>query len=156
MSDARYLERAVELACDGVRRGLGGPFGAVVVLGDRIIAEACNEVVSSNDPTAHAEVLAIRRAAAALATFSLAGTTLYASCEPCPMCLGALFWARVDAVYYAASRADAARAGFDDVLFYEELTRPPAERRIPIRHASSPAASRPFELWMQLETRVPY
>ena len=135
MNEASYLARAIALATDGMREGLGGPFGAVVVHQGRIIAEASNEVVASNDPTAHAEVLAIRRAASALATFSLRGTTLYASCEPCPMCLGAIFWSRVDAVVYAATRSDAARAGFDDEAFYGELARSPAERSIPIRHA---------------------
>jgi guanine deaminase len=158
MTDAEYLDRAVVLACDGVRRGLGGPFGAVVVHGGVVIAEACNEVVSSNDPTAHAEVLAIRRAAAALSHFSLHGGRLYASCEPCPMCLGAIHWARLDAVFYAASREDAARAGFDDAVFHRALAPdvPEADRPIPVRQLSLPEARRPFETWLALEDRTLY
>ena len=114
-----------------MREGCGGPFGAVVVKDGRIISRGWNWVTTSNDPTAHAEVVAIRDACAAMNSFSLHGCELYASCEPCPMCLGAIYWSRVDRLFFAASRQDAASAGFDDALIYEEIPRPFGERRLP-------------------------
>ncbi len=116
----RFLGMAIAEAVRGARAG-GGPFGAVIIKDDTVIARAANAVVANNDPTAHAEVQAIRAACAALATFRLDGCDIYASCEPCPMCLGAILWARPRAVYYAATRKDAAAAGFDDAVFYEAL-----------------------------------
>src|SRR5262245_7781926 len=118
-----FLQLAIDEAIAGVRARRGGPFGAVVVHGDRVIARAHNRVTSRPDATAHAEVEAIREACAALATHALAGCTLYASCEPCPMCLSSMYWARIDRVYYAATRIDAAAAGFDDARLHAELVR---------------------------------
>ncbi len=119
--DESFLRRAIELADTHMRSGHGGPFGAVVVRDGRVVGEGWNRVTSVNDPTAHAEVVAIRAACAALGTFSLADCTLYASCEPCPMCLGAIHWARIGTVYYAADRHDAAAVGFDDEALYRVL-----------------------------------
>ena len=128
--DRRYLERAIELAGEGMIKGLGGPFGAVVVKGNQIVAEGQNQVTSAFDPTAHAEVVAIRRACQALGGFSLAGCQIYSSCEPCPMCLAAIYWARLDRLYFAASRNDAAAIGFDDEFLYLELGKNAAERKL--------------------------
>ena len=152
----RYLRLALEEGVRGARAGLGGPFGAVVVQGDRVVAAACNEVILRNDPTAHAEVQAIRAACAALGTFQLTGCEVFASCEPCPMCLGALFWARPGAVYFAATRHDAASAGFDDATLYDELTKPPHSRRLPIERVPIDGAARPFDAWRALPGRVRY
>jgi tRNA(Arg) A34 adenosine deaminase TadA len=144
------------LAEDNVRTGNGGPFGAVVVSAGAILAEAVNLVTASNDPTAHAEVVAIRRACGLLGAFQLSGCELYCSCEPCPMCLGAIYWARPSAVYFAATHLDAASAGFDDSLIYEELRRHPGERRIPMHHVTVEGAVAPFEHWRAALRRVPY
>jgi guanine deaminase len=151
------LLRAVAAGRAGMLDGLGGPFGAVIVGPDgRVIAEGCNQVTSANDPTAHAEVGAIRAACAALGTFKLEGCTLYTSCEPCPMCLAAAYWARVDAIVYAASREDAAAAGFDDAFLYDELALAPAARRLPMRRAAADAGAALFDEWNVLEGRTPY
>lgn len=131
----RHLRRAIELARQGMAEGFGGPFGAVVVRGDDILAESYNQVTSSNDPTAHAEIVAIRAACRAVGDFSLSGCEIYSSCEPCPMCLGAIYWARLDRLYFAASRTDAASIGFDDEFLYSELGREIPERRLPTRQA---------------------
>jgi guanine deaminase len=152
----KYLRLALEEGVRGARAGRGGPFGAAVVQGDRVVAAACNEVTSSNDPTAHAEVQAIRAACQALGTFQLTGCDVYASCEPCPMCLGALYWARPRAVYYAATRDDAAAAGFDDALLYEELARGAARQHLKIERLAIEGASRPFDAWRALAGRVRY
>jgi guanine deaminase len=128
--NSEFLRRAIALATQNVVSGKGGPFGAVIVRGDKIIGEGANSVTSTNDPTAHGEVNAIRAAAKALGTFTLAGCELYTSCEPCPMCLAAAYWARLDAVYYGASAADAARAGFDDAFLYEELRKDNTRRKL--------------------------
>lgn len=158
MNDERekYLRLALEEGVRGARGGRGGPFGAVVVQGDRVVAAACNEVTSLNDPTAHAEVQAIRAACQALGAFQLGGCDVYASCEPCPMCLGALYWARPRAVYFAATREDAAAAGFDDALLYEELARTAAQRRLKIERLVIEGALRPFDAWRSLPGRVRY
>jgi tRNA(Arg) A34 adenosine deaminase TadA len=132
MSQWHHMRRAVELSALGMRGGHGGPFGAVIVRAGEIIAEAHNEVLSSHDPTAHAEVLAIRRAAAALKRHHLSDCEIYTSCEPCPMCLGAIYWSRLARIYYANTRADAAAIGFDDQFFYEELALPLSARRVPM------------------------
>lgn len=152
----RFLRLAVEEATRGALAGRGGPFGAVVVRAGAIIAAASNGVVALNDPTAHAEVQAIRAACAALGQFQLDGCDVYASCEPCPMCLGALYWARPRAVYYAATRDDAARAGFDDGFIYDELARPAPERQLPVQHLPLGDARAPFEAYAALAARVPY
>jgi guanine deaminase len=131
----RYLRRAIELSKQGMAEGFGGPFGAVVVRGDEIIAEGYNQVTSGNDPTAHAELVAIRAACRKVGDFSLSGCDIYSSCEPCPMCLGAIYWARLDGLYFAASRTDAAGIGFDDEFLYTELGRGIPERRLLTRQA---------------------
>ena len=131
----RYLRRAIELSKQGMAEGFGGPFGAVVVRGDEIVAEGYNQVTSGNDPTAHAELVAIRAACRKVGDFSLSGCDIYSSCEPCPMCLGAIYWARLDGLYFAASRTDAASIGFDDEFLYTELGRGIPERRLLTRQA---------------------
>ncbi|HTV21389.1 MAG TPA: nucleoside deaminase [Polyangiaceae bacterium] len=146
----RYLERAIELAAVGMAQGGGGPFGAVVVRGDQIVAEGFNQVTGSHDPTAHAEVSAIRSACKALATFTLQGCEIYSSCEPCPMCLSAIYWARLDRLYYAATRTDAAEIGFDDAFLYTELTLDPAERRLPSVHALREQARQVMLPWKEM------
>jgi guanine deaminase len=158
VSDERekYLRLALEEGVRGVRTNRGGPFGAVVVQGDRVIAAACNEVTSRNDPTAHAEVQAIRAACEALGSFQLTDCDVYASCEPCPMCLGALYWARPRAVYYAASREDAATAGFDDSDIYDEMGKEPSARRLNIQRLRLDGALRPFDAWRALPVRTRY
>ncbi|MBK9147041.1 MAG: nucleoside deaminase [Flavobacteriales bacterium] len=129
-NDERFLREAIALARAGMDRNEGGPFGCVIVKDGEIIGRGNNKVTSSNDPTAHAEVVAIREACQAIGSFQLEGCTLYTSCEPCPMCLGAIYWARPDRIVFAATRADAADAGFDDQLIYDELPLPPEQRRI--------------------------
>jgi guanine deaminase len=151
-----FLRRAVELATDNVRLGRGGPFGAVIVRDGAIVAEGVNTVTPSNDPTAHAEVNAIRIACQTLGRFDLRGCMLYASCEPCPMCLGAIYWARLDALYYAATREDAAAAGFDDSLLYEEIPKLDEARRLMTRRLALAEALTPFEAWRRSASKTPY
>jgi guanine deaminase len=154
-SDNDFLERAVALALANVEAG-GGPFGAVIVRDGRVIAEGVNRVTQVNDPTAHAEIVAIREACRALNRFQLDNCAIYASCEPCPMCLGAIYWARLDAVYFAATREDAASAGFDDSLIYKEMPLDPGERRIAMRRVALPDAAAPFRAWHNHAGRTPY
>jgi guanine deaminase len=151
-----FLRRAVELATDNVRLGRGGPFGAVIVRDGAVVAEGVNTVTPSNDPTAHAEVNAIRAACRSLGRFDLRGCVLYASCEPCPMCLGAIYWARLEAVYYAATREDAASAGFDDSVLYEEIPKPDEARRLLTSRLAVAGATAPFEAWRLSGSKVPY
>jgi guanine deaminase len=153
--DAAWLARAIELATLNVADG-GGPFGAVVVRDGLVVAEGQNRVTASLDPTAHAEVVAIRAACQAIGDFSLAGTTLYASCEPCPLCLSAALWARVDRVVYAADRDDAARGGFDDREFYELFSRDRDTWHITIDVVRPDNAPEPFEAWLAQEHRTDY
>ena len=149
-----YLERAVGLAVANVADG-GGPFGAVIVMPDGALFEGTNRVTRDNDPTAHAEVVAIRRAAAGTHDFDLHGAVLYTSCEPCPLCLAAALWARVSAVYFAADRHDAAAAGFDDALFYRYFDG--ADHSLmPVALAELPERTAPFEAWSAFEGRVEY
>ena len=150
-----FLRRAIELALASVDEG-GGPFGALVVRGGRVIAEGSNRVVLGRDPTAHAEVNAIRAAAAALGSHDLAGCELYASAEPCPMCAGAIHWARLERLYFAAGREDAARAGFDDAELYRELALPPAKRAVPAVQGLAAEGLAPFEAWLAKGDRAPY
>lgn len=150
-----HLARAVELAVTNVRRG-GGPFAAVVVTSDGRVFEGSNRVTVDNDPTAHAEIAAIRTACRELSTFDLKGATLYASCEPCPMCLSAALWARVDAVYFAADRHDAALAGFDDAAFYDYIERRVEPSLMPVRQVDVASSSGPFEAWRAAANRVEY
>jgi guanine deaminase len=151
-----FLCRAIALGAETMRAGRGGPFGAVVVEGGVVIGEGANRVVETCDPTAHAEVLAIRDACARRGTFSLAGATLYASSEPCPMCLAAIYWARIDAVLFSSGRKDAARAGFDDSVFYEELRRPREERRVQVRQIELPESSSLFDEWLKKPDKTQY
>nr|WP_129784907.1 nucleoside deaminase [Promicromonospora panici] len=153
--DETWLARAIEVASQNVADG-GGPFGAVVVRDGVEVAAAGNRVTRDLDPTAHAEVVAIRAACRALNAFSLAGTTLYASCEPCPLCLSAALWARVDRVVFAADRHDAERAGFDDREFYELLERDRATWPNPVVELRIARAGEPFEAWQAYTARTPY
>ncbi len=150
-----YLQLAIELAVQNVTRG-GGPFGAVVVRNGEVVATGVNRVTATHDPTAHAEVVAIRAACSALGSFQLDGCEVYCSCEPCPMCLGALYWARPSAVVFAATAADAAAAGFDDAFIYEELARSPTERELRMVRLDAPAAGEPFARWRDTLNRVDY
>lgn len=150
------MKTAVDMAVENVRSGRGGPFAALVVRDGRIVGRGTNRVTSANDPTAHAEVVAIRSACEALGTFHLHGCRLYATCEPCPMCLGAAYWSRLDAVYYAATREDARDAGFDDEHIYRELALPASERRIEMARVLPESAARAFEAWAEKADRTPY
>ena len=152
--DLALLAEAIALATANACEG-GGPFGAVVVRDGEVIGRGVNQVTTRHDPTAHAEVQAIRAACDSLGTHELAGCTLYASCEPCPMCLGAILWARVGRLVYAASREDAAAAGFDDSLFHEEVSRPAAERELPSEHLPHPDTGTPFATWQDCPRRRP-
>jgi guanine deaminase len=151
-----FMQKAIELAIDNVRNRRGGPFGALIVRGPEVIAAGANCVVASNDPTAHAEIVAIRAAGQALKTFDLSGCDIYTSCEPCPMCLGAIYWARLDRIYYAAQAIDAASAGFDDLRFYSELSLPVEQRTIPMIHVMRDEALAAFEAWKADPQRVDY
>ena len=144
------------MAVQNVTTGQGGPFAALIVRDGDVLGRGTNVVTTINDPTAHAEVTAIRRACDALDDFELTGCTLYSTCEPCPMCLGAVYWARLDQVYYAATQQDAAAAGFDDHYIYEELDKPPTDRTIPMRQRLQEEAQRPFEAWLDCDDRVTY
>lgn len=152
----RHLRRALKLASDNARSGQGGPFGAVIAAGEEIVAEGVNRVTLDLDPTAHAEVWAIREACRKLGRFSLEGCTLYSSCEPCPMCLSAIYWARLDALYFAAGREDAARAGFDDSFLYEQIPLGIERRTLPTARLLADEGSEAFALWLNRPDRVPY
>lgn len=149
------MRRAIALSCQGVSEG-GGPFGAVVVQGGRILGEGRNAVVPTRDPTAHAEVVAIRAACAAAGTHDLSGAVIYTSCEPCPMCLGAIWWARIGQVVFANDRADAAAIGFDDAAIYQEVARPLPERVLPMRRLLAQEAIAAFRLWEATADKVRY
>jgi guanine deaminase len=153
--DATWLERAIELATENVANG-GGPFGAVIVKDGVLVAEGQNRVTANLDPTAHAEVMAIRAACQATGDFSLAGMTLYTSCEPCPLCLSASLWARLDRVVFAADRHDAAVGGFDDREFYELFARPRDTWDLTIDAARPDNAAQPFDAWLASEARTDY
>ena len=151
-----YLQQAVNLAQDNVNNRNGGPYGAIIVKQGKIISASGNRVTANIDPTAHAEVMAIRLACEALNDIKLTGCILYASCEPCPMCLGAIYWARLEKVYYACNRLDAAKAGFDDSFIYNEISLQPAERHVPMLHLNLADAKVPFLTWNALEDKTPY
>jgi tRNA(Arg) A34 adenosine deaminase TadA len=155
MDEAGFMRRAIALSCEGVRAG-GGPFGAVVVQGGRIIGEGRNAVVPGRDPTAHAEVVAIRAACAAAGTHDLSGAVIYTSCEPCPMCLGAVWWARIREIVYANDRADAAAIGFDDAAIYEEVARPLHARTLPLRRLLAGEGLVAFRLWEAAADKLRY
>ncbi|MGK6353457.1 nucleoside deaminase [Parapedobacter sp. DT-150] len=154
--DVSFLTQAVELALSGAKQGAGGPFGCIIVKNGNIVGQGYNRVTSDNDPTAHAEIVAIREACRQLRSFQLDGCTVYASCEPCPMCLGAIYWARPERVVYAATRFVAADAGFDDQFIYTELNLPEAERKIPFIHCPDERFLTPFEYWKQQGDKTLY
>ncbi len=150
------MRRAIELAIENVRTGRGGPFAAVIVKGDRVIATGTNQVTPLNDPTAHAEILAIRAACGALGSFQLDGCEIYTTCEPCPMCLGAIYWSRAARVYFGASAHDAAQAGFDDAFIYRQISTDAAQRSIPFIQTLREESLSAFEEWRRKPDRVPY
>ncbi len=154
--NAEFLEEAGRLAQAAVEHGDGGPFGAVVVSGGQIVARGWNQVLLTRDPTAHAEIVAIREASRRLGRFHLADCLLYTSCEPCPMCLAAAYWARIPTIYYACTRADAAAAGFQDAALYEELTRPTGRMQIQLVRVESPAAEAAMAAWRARPNTIPY
>lgn len=151
-----YLQQAVNLAQDNVNNRNGGPYGAIIVKQGEIISASGNRVTANIDPTAHAEVMAIRLACEALNDIKLTGCILYASCEPCPMCLGAIYWARLEKVYFACNRLDAAKAGFDDSFIYDEIALHPEKRQISMHHISLSDAQTPFLAWNALGDKTPY
>jgi guanine deaminase len=154
--DPQFLRRAITLATENVLGGKGGPFGAVIVRDRRIVSEGANAVTASYDPTAHAEVNAIRAACRALGTFVLEGCELYSSCEPCPMCLAASYWARLDVIYYGCSAADAAQAGFDDAFLYGEFQKDREFRTLPLRQLLAGEARASFDAWLASPIKIPY
>ena len=156
MQREAFMQRAVALSVDSMRANRGGPFGAVIVRDGKIVAEGTNEVTSANDPTAHAEIVAIRRACAALATFELDDCEIYTSCEPCPMCLSAIYWARLDRIFYGNTKVDAAKIDFDDDFLYREIPKPISERNIPTEQLLRDESIAAFDAWAKSEIKVPY
>jgi guanine deaminase len=154
--DPQFMRQAIRLATENVTSGRGGPFGVVVVKDGKVIATGANQVTALNDPTAHAEVMAIRNACAALGHFQLDGCDVYTSCEPCPMCLAALYWSRCRAIYYGNDAADAAKAGFDDSFLYDEVKKPLSERKIPIVCLLPDEAWESFAAWLKSPFKVEY
>ena len=154
--DNPFMARAIQLSIDNVNSGRGGPFGAVVVKDGSVIAEGANQVTSTNDSTAHAEMVAIREACRKLGAFDLEACEIYTSCEPCPMCLGAIYWARLSRVYFANADADASRAGFDDSLIYRELALPYSQRKIPMIQMMREEALVAFRAWENKSNKIEY
>ncbi len=150
-----FMREAIAISIDNVKNG-GGPFGAVIVKDNEIIARGANRVTASNDPTAHAEVSAIREAAKKLGTFNLSGCEIYTSCEPCPMCLGAIYWSRLDKIYYANTKVDAKNIGFDDSFIYDELELKPSERHLPSESLLRTEAIKAFEMWDKKIDKIEY
>ena len=156
MDNKVFMQKAIDLSIENVRSGKGGPFGAVVVKDGKIIAQGANSVTSHNDPTAHAEVMAIREACKVLGTFQLTDCDIYTSCEPCPMCLGAIYWARPSKVYYANSKKDAADINFDDDFIYAEIAKPLNERSLKFIQLSREEALEAFKLWAANQDKIDY
>ena len=156
MTAEQFMRRAIALSDDAVTANQGGPFGAVVVKDGAIVAEGSNRVTSANDPTGHAEIVAIREACRKLGTFSLAGCEIFTSCEPCPMCLAAIYWARLERIHFANTRVDAAAVGFDDEFLYRELATPVADRKVPMRRLLDDEAKAVFQAWDAKPDKVPY
>jgi guanine deaminase len=154
--EEKFLREAIRLSEQKMEAGEGGPFGAVIIRKGMLIGQGWNRVTSANDPTAHAEIEAIRDACGNLGTFSLKGCEIYASCEPCPMCLAAIYWARLDTLYFAASRDDAAQAGFDDALLYEEISKPIMERKLRAEQHLHDAAQAVMKNWQDKQDKTPY
>ncbi len=153
--DKEFMSRAIELSLDNIKNG-GGPFGAVIVKDGKIVAEGSNKVTINNDPTAHAEVNAIRNACQALGTFDLSGCEIYTSCEPCPMCLSAIYWARLDKIYFANTKVDADSIGFSDQFIYDELDKAPVDRQIPTTTLMRNEAIKAFEAWENKTDKIEY
>lgn len=156
MDHTAFMRRAIDLSYEKMNAGFGGPFGAVIVCDGCVIAEGWNQVCSAIDPTAHAEVIAIRQACRVLGTHHLTDCSIYTSCEPCPMCLGAIYWARLRAIYYANTRVDAAAIGFDDSLIYDEIMLPLTQRSIPAQRLLSDEAAVVFQVWREKPDKLPY
>jgi len=156
MSHEKFMKRAIELSQKNMMSGVGGPFGAVIVKNGQIIGEGWNKVTSKNDPTAHAEVEAIRDACTNMNNFDLSGCEIYTSCEPCPMCLSAIYWARLDQIYYANNRKDAAQILFDDDFIYDEIPKKIEERKIPMKPLLREEALKVFKLWEQKQDKIKY
>ncbi len=154
--DNTFMARAIQLSVENVRSGRGGPFGCIVVQDGNVVAEGVNQVTATNDPTAHAEVLAIRLACQKLRCFELRGCDLYTSCEPCPMCLSAIYWARIDKVYFGSLAEDAAKVGFDDSAIYGEIARPIAQRKIPMIQMMREDALAAFRAWEENPGKILY
>ena len=152
---SKFMERAIELSIQSVKSG-GGPFGSVIVKNNKIISEGMNRVTKSNDPTAHGEIVAIRNACKNLGDFSLKGCELYTSCEPCPLCLSAIYWSRIDKVYYANTRNDAQKIDFDDSFIYSEIMKKIEQRKIPMKQQLRDKALEAFRLWQRTEDKVKY
>ena len=155
ISKNKFMLRAIELSISSAN-GTGGPFGCVIVKDDKIIAEGLNKVTFSNDPTAHAEIVAIREACKKLNTFNLSGCDLYASCEPCPMCLSAIYWSHVDNIFYANTREDAKKISFDDSLIYSEISKKNEDRKIPIKQMLRDEALKAFDIWNKKTDKIEY
>jgi len=156
MENKHFMLEAIRLSKQGMENGIGGPFGAVIVKNGVIVGQGCNKVVSTSDPTAHAEVVAIRDACQSLKTFQLNGCEIYCSCEPCPMCLSAIYWARIDKIYFANTKNDAANIGFDDAFIYDEIEKPIDKRSIPIETLMRNEAKEVFDLWLKKEDKIEY
>ncbi len=156
MTKEQFMQEAVNAALKGMNNNDGGPFGCVIVKDGKIVGKGHNKVTSNIDPTAHGEVMAIRDACKNLGTFELKGCELYTSCEPCPMCLGAIYWARLDKVYYGSTQVDAAEVGFDDQFIYDEIPLPYKERKIPFIQVARDVAIEPFKKWSEKEDRIDY
>lgn len=154
--NAEFMWEAIRLSIQNIREGVGGPFACVIVKDGKIVARGTNSVTSTNDPTAHAEIVAIRNACKELKTFQLTGCEIYTSCEPCPMCLGAIYWARPDKIYFANGRADAAKIGFDDEFLYEELPKKISHRKIPTAQLMREEALAAFHEWEQKNDKIKY
>jgi tRNA(Arg) A34 adenosine deaminase TadA len=155
-SQKNFMRQAIQLAKDGMLSGAGGPFGCVIVKDGKIVGQGSNRVLTTQDPTAHAEVVAIRDACRNLNHFQLEGCELYASCEPCPMCLGAIYWARPDRVFFACTKEDAAAIGFDDEFIYQEIEIKPSERKIPMENLLREESLEAFELWKEKGDKTLY
>lgn len=156
MNDEEYMRRAIELSREKMLEHQGGPFAAVIVLDGEIVGEGWNHVTGRNDPTAHAEISAIRDACERLGTFTLEGARIYTSCEPCPMCLAAIYWARIDRIYYANTTQDAAAIGFDDAFLYAEMAKPADERSLPAEQLQLPEAIAVFAEWDAMPDKITY
>ncbi|MDP4549416.1 nucleoside deaminase [Alkalihalobacillus macyae] len=155
MNEKDWLNAAIQLAAKSVKKK-GGPFGAIIMKDGKVIGEGTNQVTTKHDPTAHAEVVAIRNACKKLDSHQLDGCVIYTSCEPCPMCLGAIYWSRLEKVYFAATRHEAAAAGFDDAVIYQEIEKEPEQRKIPFHHLELENKFEPFEKWKQQIERIDY